>query len=595
MKQENKVLIKKLMALIVSVALIIGVFPSNVFADTSLSAELVDYEETYYNGFNSDIAAATGTIVEVYDEADDESYYFLLDEPLERISGESIELCALFDYDIHGYYAELTYKNGSVYLDVYEDETKVISSQKLYTPKYVNLSQMPTISYNSQVTVTNGEALSCERYYKVDKSSLPNITKAFTFIADSDREEDDTILSLYDEDGELLSENDDNSAVTEGSGLYSALLFKNSTDTELILGVKSYDYDYGYYLDNTKLKLVAGVDVTGCSSSNGNELNVFYKGFGDDILFATGTQIRVNFSDGTSAEKTFNSYSGNSYETNIAGVNVEIYRGSDGAVYADYGVSFGEYKTAKLYTPTIKPVTAMPLLTKGTCNVNSLGDDGAGNYYRITAGNQEEKWKIRIAYAGDYSNDTYRGYLSVYDTNGMELDWIGQEWNDQDRLTDAEIEFVVPAGTTRVISVYDWSDNGQPYRLTVYKNGDSTPDTPPAPSNVTPTPQKTATVAVPVIKTATKKKSAKKLTIKLKKKVANATGYKVRVFASKKNAKKNKKAIVKKTINKNAASFTIKSKKLKKKKLFLRVSAFRKEGAKIVSEKWSAVKKVKIK
>ena len=88
MKQENKVLIKKLMALIVSVALIIGVFPSNVFADTGLSAELVDYEETYYNGFNSDIAAATGTLVEVYDEADDESYYFLLDEPLERISGE---------------------------------------------------------------------------------------------------------------------------------------------------------------------------------------------------------------------------------------------------------------------------------------------------------------------------------------------------------------------------------------------------------------------------------------------------------------------------------------------------------------------------
>ena len=165
----------------------------------------------------------------------------------------------------------------------------------------------------------------------------------------------------------------------------------------MVLGVKANGNNYGGYIDNTKLKLVAAADgVTGCSSSNGNEKNVFYRGFDDDTLIATGTQIRVDLSDGTFAEVTMKRAVGNSYETNIAGIDVEIYRGSDGAVYADYGLWFGEFKTTKLYTPTIKPVSDLPVMTKGTLNVNSTGEMNPKQYFRITAGNQEEKWKIKL-------------------------------------------------------------------------------------------------------------------------------------------------------------------------------------------------------
>ena len=91
-----------------------------------------------------------------------------------------------------------------------------------------------------------------------------------------------------------------------------------------------------------------------------------------------------------------------------------------------------------------------------------------------------------------------------------------------------------------------------------------------------------------------KKKSAKKIKIKLKK-VKNAKGYQIAVYKNKKNAKKNKKAIVKKYTNK--LKKTIKSKKLKnKKKIFVRARAFVLDAAnKKLFGKWSKIKKVKIK
>jgi hypothetical protein len=91
------------------------------------------------------------------------------------------------------------------------------------------------------------------------------------------------------------------------------------------------------------------------------------------------------------------------------------------------------------------------------------------------------------------------------------------------------------------------------------------------------------------VKKATKKKSAKKIKV-IVKKVANATGYQVLVFKTKKNAKKLVKPIYKKKFKK--AKFTLKSKKFKKKKkLFVRVRAFNSK----YSGDWSKVKKVKIK
>ncbi len=97
------------------------------------------------------------------------------------------------------------------------------------------------------------------------------------------------------------------------------------------------------------------------------------------------------------------------------------------------------------------------------------------------------------------------------------------------------------------------------------------------------------------VKKALKKKSAKKLTVKIKK-LVGVKGYEVRVYKSKKNAKKNKKAIVKKFINKNKAKLVIKSKKLKgKKKLFARVRAKKIDCGQTVFGAWSKPKKVKIK
>ncbi len=92
---------------------------------------------------------------------------------------------------------------------------------------------------------------------------------------------------------------------------------------------------------------------------------------------------------------------------------------------------------------------------------------------------------------------------------------------------------------------------------------------------------------------AKKKKSAKKLKVTLKK-ATSAKGYQVAVYKTKKNAKANKKALVKKTTTK--LKLTIKSKKLKgKKKVYVRARAFNYDGSKKVYSTWSKVKKSKVK
>lgn len=108
---------------------------------------------------------------------------------------------------------------------------------------------------------------------------------------------------------------------------------------------------------------------------------------------------------------------------------------------------------------------------------------------------------------------------------------------------------------------------------------------------VTPVTTKAPVVAKPgkakVKKAVKKKKSAKKIKITLKK-VAGAKKYQVAVYKTKKNAKKNKKALVKKTITKLTA--TIKSKKLKgKKTVYVRARAWNAAGF----GAWSGVKKSK--
>ena len=135
---------------------------------------------------------------------------------------------------------------------------------------------------------------------------------------------------------------------------------------------------------------------------------------------------------------------------------------------------------------------------------------------------------------------------------------------------------------------------GQEMTVEVKKGVDPTTEAPTqAPTQkptVTPVTTKAPVVAKPgkaTVKKAVKKKSAKKIKVTLKK-VAGATKYQVAVYKTKKNAKKNKKALVKKTVTKLTA--TIKSKKLKgKKTVYVRARAWNTAGF----GAWSGVKKSK--
>ena len=98
---------------------------------------------------------------------------------------------------------------------------------------------------------------------------------------------------------------------------------------------------------------------------------------------------------------------------------------------------------------------------------------------------------------------------------------------------------------------------------------------------------------VSIKKIMKKKKTAKKLTIKIKK-LASVKGYQVAIYKTKKNAKKNKKALLKKYVKKNVAKLVINSPKLKNKKvLFVRVRAYRKSEDEVKYGAWSAIKKTK--
>ncbi|MCI9126266.1 MAG: hypothetical protein HFG28_03610 [Eubacterium sp.] len=97
-----------------------------------------------------------------------------------------------------------------------------------------------------------------------------------------------------------------------------------------------------------------------------------------------------------------------------------------------------------------------------------------------------------------------------------------------------------------------------------------------------------------IIKKITAKKKATKKVKLLLKKIRGAKGYQVAIYKTKKNAAKNKKAIVKKFVKKTRA--TVSSKKLKNKKtLYVKVRAYKLNGKKKIYGKWSKAKKVKIK
>ena len=103
-------------------------------------------------------------------------------------------------------------------------------------------------------------------------------------------------------------------------------------------------------------------------------------------------------------------------------------------------------------------------------------------------------------------------------------------------------------------------------------------------------PKKAVKVARVKVKSATKKKTAKKIKISLRR--IKGVKYQVQVAKAKKFTKKN--ILQKKTVKK--ATFSLTSKKYKnRKKLYVRIRAIKVVGGKTYTGKWSTVKKVRIK
>ena len=101
------------------------------------------------------------------------------------------------------------------------------------------------------------------------------------------------------------------------------------------------------------------------------------------------------------------------------------------------------------------------------------------------------------------------------------------------------------------------------------------------------------TISKAKIKSAKKKKSSKSLTIILSKTVPKVTGYQIKIYSSKKKAKKNKGAIWTKVVQTNSKKIVIKNKKLKNKKtLYIRIRAYKRINRKNKYSTWSEIKKV---
>lgn len=123
--------------------------------------------------------------------------------------------------------------------------------------------------------------------------------------------------------------------------------------------------------------------------------------------------------------------------------------------------------------------------------------------------------------------------------------------------------------------------------------------TQPAPEPGTTVAETKKPVAAPAIvkikKIAKKKKSAKKIKVTIAK-INDVNGYQACVYKNKKSAKNNKNAIATKVLKKNKTVITVKNKALKKKKkLFVRVRAYKVVDGNTYYGAWSKIKKVKMK
>ena len=658
MNHEIKVLTKKLTALCLSVVLVLGLLPSrsvSVFAD-SISCELYDYEETYYNGFNDNVAVATGTaiILEVPNKQ-----FFKFDEALPKEEGASVSKYITIN-NSQSAEAIVTYEDGDVVLSI-EDDEDVIFTKTLYTPKYVDISEMDTISYGETKVVSTDKASLCEKFYRINKESLPSVSKVFTIYqgngkelievpdydddddlygdddwdyddddddwfdyGDEEEEDDeyepDTVLTLYDKYFNFIDENDD-----AGEACLSELTFSADDSDVIIVGVKGYEYSS---LFNVGLKIEVGAKaITKVYSDNAEELNVFYKGFNDNVLIATGTSVSFDLDNGET-KTVFCDYSLlkeddiEEYEIPFEwyGINAYFVKNTDGSIGLNYKFASDEeeeFSEVTLFTPKVVPFTQMPALVNGEQIIATPSAQYAYKYYKLVGGTVDQVWKLQLEYKGDLDEEFDMG-VDVYNANG---EYLYEKFDDK-KILNTEVE--VPAGEIRVIGIYTAStdeiitlintvidDKGEVVTGELPTDAEPTTEEPTteetttvAPTTVAPIKQTTELIDYPEVKESSKntvlkkakikkvspkKKASKKIKLSIKK-FTNAKFYKVQVSKTKKFKKKDlvyNKNVKKVKVNLSSKKFVDKS------KLFVRVKALDKNKKAI--SKWSKYKKVKIK
>ena len=476
MKSETKLLTRKLIALVLSAAMVVSFFGMNSFEANAAEAEIsinpVIYEDTYYQGINDDICIATGTTIDIY-----MSYY----EPVEDFELESLAKDKDYIYSVwfeptngdgeKRLYMKVYYEDDAVHGDFYteldDDGNPVgnpLAERTIYEVNNKSLDEMPTIAVGEEKVVATADSPEYFiKYYRVVSDG-----KCEAFTAALDNGGDDTYIKLYDGDGRLLDKDDDG-----GEGPFSDLEFTKPDGEERIIGVSSYSYYSGNGSDSplqsTKLKLIAGakgVDKVELVDSNID--NIRYRGFNDNLIIASGTRINVIFDNGIIKDRYIDEYVEKPGEKTYWGIKDDLsitferHGNTVNAVVVPWNDEEEQFETPiydkKLFDIELREVSSMPQIKTGENNLKTEKFDRV-YYYRITAGNTDEQWTLKFNQSKVVDKEDYTSKITEYTADGKELNTDMWYFDDEDySFCGKDIVIDVPAGETKVIGIdrTDW-------------------------------------------------------------------------------------------------------------------------------------------
>ena len=510
MKSETKLLTRKLIALVLSAAMVVSFFGMNSFeanaAEAEISIDPVIYEDTYYQGFNDDICIATGTTIDIYRS----NYEPVEDFELESLAKDKDDKYYVWFEPTNGgekdlLYMKVYYEDDAVHGDFYtelDDDGNPVGSplaeRTIYEVNNKSLDEMPTIAVGDEKVVATADSPAYFiKYYGVVSDGK---CEAFTLKAD-DEGDDDTFIKLYDGKGMLLGGNDD-----YGDGSYSDFEFIKPDDEERIIGVSSYRYYSGYGSDSplksTKLKLIAGAKgVDNVELADTNIDNIRYRGFNDNLIIASGTRINITFDNGIIKDRYIDEYVEKPGEKTYWGIKDDLsitferHGNTVNAVVVPWNDEEEQFETPiydkKLFDIELREVSSMPQIKTGENNLKTEKFDRV-YYYRITAGNTDEQWTLKFNQSKVVDKEDYTSKITEYTADGKELNTDMWYFDDEDySFCGKDIVIDVPAGETKVIGIdrTDWyeTDDINNYitasmKKTSEPKGDDKKDPQPVPS-----------------------------------------------------------------------------------------------------------------